>query len=131
MSKAVTVLKSKPNSTKPVLDEFFSILENDIIHLLFPIIYDEEEETTQNLILTNEEGTYAEIHVVWASEEVFTNWVNNSELQALRKDFEISFIKKLKEAVEITRYVTWDDSVIDPDVKNYKEFIPADLLYPI
>jgi hypothetical protein len=124
MTKCIITLKKKTNSNFCVIDEFNRSVDTDMFGSISFLILNEIGMTVHNTTYINEAKNYAEIISWWSSEEEYNAWLNNTEIQLLRKEFEKPWLIEARKIVEITRYVPWDDSDVDPDYKKIEEFVP-------
>jgi len=125
MTKCITTLKKKTNSSVCVMDEFNIIVDTDMFGSISFLIFNEIGMTVHGSTYMNEAKNYAEIISWWDSKESYDNWLNNKEIQLLRKEFEKPWLEEVRKVIDITRYVPWDDGDVDPQCKKTEEYVPV------
>jgi hypothetical protein len=123
--KCITTLKKKRNSPFCVIDELNLTIETDMFGSISFLILNEIGMTVHMYSYMNEDKNYGELISWWDSKESYDKWVNNTEIQLLRKEFEKPWLVEARKVIDITRYVSWDDSDVDPQCKKIEEYVPV------
>lgn len=123
--KCITTLKKKNNSPFCVIDEFNLTIETDMFGSISFLILNEIGMTVHGSAYMNEDKNYGELISWWNSKEEYDTWLNNTEIQLLRQEFEKPWLVEARKVIDITRYVPWDDSSVDPECKKIEEYVPV------
>ena len=118
MSKFVVTLRKKfPISIGDAIETFFALNENYRNPLILDNFY--------FAFFINEDGSYGEIHAMYTGPLVFGEWISSAEVRSSMFEYEQPRLDFMKDKIEITRYLDWDDSGISTDWKPFSEFIPT------
>jgi hypothetical protein len=73
----------------------------------------------------NDDGSYGEIHSTYTGSTVFEEWISSAEVKSSMFNYEQPRLDFLKDKIEITRYLDWDDTGISTSWRPYSEFVPT------
>lgn len=119
MSKfVVTLRKINPVTEGDVLDDFLFLNKTNYVNPLIPTNFYFE-------FFVNEEGNYGEIHGRYIGTTNFNEWISTEEVRNSMSEYEQPRLEFMKNNIEVTRYLDWDDTGISNDWKPYSEFVPT------
>lgn len=122
MSRFIVTLKRKiPITQGDVIDDFMKLNQNydiDLVNYNFDMTF-----------YINNDGTYGEIHGSFLEKIVdFSDWILIKEVREARLAMEQPRLDYMKDKIEVTRYLDWDDTGITIDFKPISEFVISDLI---
>jgi len=73
----------------------------------------------------NDNGSYGEIHGTYIGTTDFNEWILTEEVRTSMMYYEQPRLDFMKDKIEVTRYLDWDDTGVSVDWKSYSEFTPS------
>jgi len=118
MSRFITTLTRKiPVTGGDVIFDF--VFQNQYYHN--PLV----SENFDLEYFINDDGSYGEIHGTYTGTTDFNEWILTEEVRTSMKYYEQPRLDFMKDKIEVTRYLDWDDTGISTDWKPYSEFTPT------
>jgi hypothetical protein len=116
MSKFIVTLRKKVSvSEGDVIDDFLYLNASYVNPL-----------TLRNFdfrFFINNDGSYGEIHGNYIGSSNFNEWILTEEVRNSMSTYEQPRLDFMKDSIEITRYLDWDDTGISTNWKLFSEFI--------
>lgn len=121
MSRFIATLKRKIAITEgDVIDDFIKLdekFENLLVFFNFNI-----------KLFISDDGNYGEFHGDFrGTTEEFISWFSRTDVKESLVSTEQPRIDHIKDSIEITRYLGWDDTGITTDFKLIDDFVTSDL----
>lgn len=120
MSKFIITLKRKIIvSGGDVIDDYIKLNKQYEDELIFA--------NFQMNLFVSDDGYYAEIHGEYIGSVDFNEWYTSTEVRASMLAKEQPRLDYMKDKMDVTRYLDWDDSALTTDFKSLSEFVPLEL----